>query len=683
MLRHDIRGALMGVMGAAGQMEAAELDADARRQVERICAASRTLACLVGIVLGEEPDPAEAEADRRVETDKLLAHLRRRYAAEAADRGLSFVVEAGAGAPAGLRTDPVALGRMLDNLVGNALKFSDAGTVRLTLARAADGSVVFRVADEGPGLAGEGAAPPAAPRRPGPRARDRPHPRRPGWAPSSRSATGRGGGVEAVLRFPPGVADERARRPPRRSGVRPRRPPGAARRGQSHQPDGRLADAARAQRRGDRLLRRRRGARALRGGAGRPRGRRHRDAAALRPRRDPRHPRPRRRPRAGADRGADRLRHARAPRADRRRRRQRADLQAGHQRRGARPRPRRARDAAQRRSRRRGGPGRGCRATPAGRSSTRRPTTRSGGDRRRDHGRAPRQGHRRPSRGAAGSRGGARRASSTARASARPRTSSSRSPAPSARCGCRAAPASSTPSPRPRPPSASRPRPGAASARSTPPSPSRATGARPAEGSAGDAGSAASGRGHRLASPWSTSRCWPRPATRSSAPSASPRRGRSSSAARPHVVLLDLQLPDGDGLELLQSLRRDAPDSRVIVITANGSINRAVQAMRAGAFDFLVKPFDEARLLSAVQNAIASAPHPPEEEEAAAARGGARLPGLHRPLGGDGRDLPHGARHRPLHRHRLHHRRERHRQGGLRPRHPRRLDPRRQALRAA
>ena len=51
----------------------------------------------------------------------------------------------------------------------------------------------------------------------------------------------------------------------------------------------------------------------------------------------------------------------------------------------------------------------------------------------------------------------------------------------------------------------------------------------------------------------------------------------------------------------------------MIVITANGSINRAVQAMRAGAFDFLVKPFDEARLLSAVQNAIASTPHPEEE----------------------------------------------------------------------
>lgn len=76
----------------------------------------------------------------------------------------------------------------------------------------------------------------------------------------------------------------------------------------------------------------------------------------------------------------------------------------------------------------------------------------------------------------------------------------------------------------------------------------------------------------------------------------------------PRVVLLDLQLPDGDGLELLEHLRSDAPDTRVIVITANGSINRAVQAMRAGAFDFLVKPFDEGRLLSAVENALASAP---------------------------------------------------------------------------
>jgi two-component system, repressor protein LuxO len=84
------------------------------------------------------------------------------------------------------------------------------------------------------------------------------------------------------------------------------------------------------------------------------------------------------------------------------------------------------------------------------------------------------------------------------------------------------------------------------------------------------------------------------------------------------LVLLDLQLPDGDGLSLLAELRAASPDTRVVVITANGSINRAVEAMRAGAFDFLVKPFDEARLMTAVRNAVtlpqsaSEAPPPPE-----------------------------------------------------------------------
>lgn len=76
---------------------------------------------------------------------------------------------------------------------------------------------------------------------------------------------------------------------------------------------------------------------------------------------------------------------------------------------------------------------------------------------------------------------------------------------------------------------------------------------------------------------------------------------------RPMVVLLDLILPDRDGLEVMQEIQAIQPETRVIAITANGSVNRAVEAMRAGAHDFLVKPFDEGRLLSAVQNALAEA----------------------------------------------------------------------------
>ncbi len=78
----------------------------------------------------------------------------------------------------------------------------------------------------------------------------------------------------------------------------------------------------------------------------------------------------------------------------------------------------------------------------------------------------------------------------------------------------------------------------------------------------------------------------------------------------PRVILLDLVLPDQDGLELMQEMLALDPAIRVIVITANGSINRAVSAMRAGAFEFLVKPFDETRLVSVVETARAeTAPH--------------------------------------------------------------------------
>lgn len=82
---------------------------------------------------------------------------------------------------------------------------------------------------------------------------------------------------------------------------------------------------------------------------------------------------------------------------------------------------------------------------------------------------------------------------------------------------------------------------------------------------------------------------------------------------RPDVVLLDLMLPDRSGLDLMRDLLRIHPDTHVIVITANGSINRAVEAMRRGAYEFLLKPFNEQRFLHAVETALADAQPRPAE----------------------------------------------------------------------
>lgn len=72
------------------------------------------------------------------------------------------------------------------------------------------------------------------------------------------------------------------------------------------------------------------------------------------------------------------------------------------------------------------------------------------------------------------------------------------------------------------------------------------------------------------------------------------------------VVLLDLLLPDGDGLELMRISKEEGLEATFIVMTAHGSIDRAVEAMRCGAFDFMVKPFEETVFLATVRNAIAA-----------------------------------------------------------------------------
>jgi two-component system response regulator AtoC len=70
------------------------------------------------------------------------------------------------------------------------------------------------------------------------------------------------------------------------------------------------------------------------------------------------------------------------------------------------------------------------------------------------------------------------------------------------------------------------------------------------------------------------------------------------------LVILDLKLPDGSGLDVVRRIAADSPETKVVLITAHGTVNVAVEAMKLGAFDFVTKPFELDQLLTTAQNAV-------------------------------------------------------------------------------
>ncbi len=81
----------------------------------------------------------------------------------------------------------------------------------------------------------------------------------------------------------------------------------------------------------------------------------------------------------------------------------------------------------------------------------------------------------------------------------------------------------------------------------------------------------------------------------------------SLSHREPDLILLDLRLPDMTGMDVLSEVKQTNPDVPVIFMTAHGSIDTAVRAMRYGAQDFLIKPCEADRLRVTVNNAIRKA----------------------------------------------------------------------------
>src|SRR5262245_11917507 len=79
------------------------------------------------------------------------------------------------------------------------------------------------------------------------------------------------------------------------------------------------------------------------------------------------------------------------------------------------------------------------------------------------------------------------------------------------------------------------------------------------------------------------------------------------------VVISDVRMPEIDGLTLLKQANARWPDLPVVLLTAHGSVPVAVEAMKAGATDFLLKPFDREEILFVVDKILTSArdSHPP------------------------------------------------------------------------
>ncbi len=70
------------------------------------------------------------------------------------------------------------------------------------------------------------------------------------------------------------------------------------------------------------------------------------------------------------------------------------------------------------------------------------------------------------------------------------------------------------------------------------------------------------------------------------------------------VVLTDIRMPDMDGMEVLQTIKAAAPQTEVILMTAFATVTQAVEAVKAGAYHYLTKPFESDDLMLVLEKAL-------------------------------------------------------------------------------
>lgn len=154
MLGHDMRAAISDILGGLALADLSALGPESRLQLQRVRSSAEQLARLtdetLALVAGDDAPRAEAPVMTRLAP--FLDRIAARWTAHGGERGLGFVLDLDEDLPGEIGTDPAALERILSNLIGNAMKYSPTGTVRLRVHMGAQEALCLRVRDTGPGF---------------------------------------------------------------------------------------------------------------------------------------------------------------------------------------------------------------------------------------------------------------------------------------------------------------------------------------------------------------------------------------------------------------------------------------------------------------------------------------------------------------------------------------------------
>jgi CheY-like chemotaxis protein len=203
LLGHDLRAAVSDIIGGMRLIDQSGLDEPTRVQLERVRAAGETLARLLEDALALFPGEAAA-GPGNVQLARFLYDLEMRWSGRAQEKGLSFQIAAAPNLAPVLKLDRIALERVLANILSNAIKYTDAGEVRLQVLQSEPQELQFVVRDQGPGFSE------AAMRRlyqVSGRPDDTPKPGQGLGMHISKHMTGRLGGHIAVRNLPQGGAE--------------------------------------------------------------------------------------------------------------------------------------------------------------------------------------------------------------------------------------------------------------------------------------------------------------------------------------------------------------------------------------------------------------------------------------------------------------------------------------------